>query len=416
MKPIIAKDQRQRALANIITGCSVVLFAILVYRIDGVLLFLNRMLRVMLPFTVGFVLAFLLDPPLMALERLLHRFLNARLSKKVRVKTPLLCRLIAAIVVYLLFIGLVFGFLAILLPQLITSMTQLINSITRYINTHRADIEQFMRNFSWTTDTTSSTSLLDSALKIWNEFAASILTNSGTLVVGIYNLSASVSNFLVDMFLGMIVSVYMLFGKERFAAQCKKFGCAVMSAERVKQLTYWFGKTHMVFSGFIAGKMITSIALSLVCYIIMLCCNMDYALLISVIVGVTNIVPVFGPFIGGGIGVIILLVVNPEKQMNAVWFALIILILQQLEGNIIGPKILGDSIGINSFWVIFAIVLGGGLFGLTGILLGIPVFAVIYSFVQMLVESKLKQKGMPPDTQSYHGQGELPSPKKPSDQ
>lgn len=405
MRPLIAGDQKARAIANIFTGCAIVLFAILIYQWSGLMAGLQRVMRVMLPFTVAIIVAFVLEPPLGALERLFHKLLDRGFKGGHAPRT--LCRTLAAVIVYVLFIGIVLGFLAVVLPQLVTSLKQLVISFTGYINRNRGAAEEFLRSFNWTTDPTTG-NLLEQGLKLWDEFASSILTNTGSLVVGIVNISALVSNLLLDTFVGLILSIYMLFGKEHFAAQCKKLGCSIMPGERVEQMTFWFRKTHAIFSGFIAGKLLSSLILGLVCYIVMLIFRMDYAMLISVIVGVTNIVPVFGPFIGGAIGVLILLVVNPLHPMTAVWFALIQLVLQQLEGNIIGPKVLGDTVGISSFWVIFSIVVGGGLFGLSGALLGIPVFALIYAFVGMLVEARLKRLDMPPETSAYYGTGPLP--------
>lgn len=402
MRPLVDKTEVKRTLANVVAGCGVVLFAIILYRFDGVVGFLSRIVRIMFPFIMGFVIAFLLIPPLTHLERLFHKlfdrfFKNGKPPKR-------LYRSIAAVLLYALLVAIVIAFLAIVLPQLVDSVGRLIQSVTRYMNTHRDEIEGFLKDFNWTSQGANN-SLFNSLMTIWDDFAAKSLTYTGQLVVGIVNVSASVGNVLSELFIAVVVSVYILFGKETFAAQAKKLGCAIMPIERVETLIYWFRRTHSIFSGYIVGQLLSSAVVGAVCYVFMLAFSIDYALLIAVLIGVTNILPVFGPIIGGVIGIVILLIVNP---MKAVIFAIFILLLQQVEGNIITPRILGDSIGISSFWVILSIVIGGGMFGLAGILLSIPVFAVVYAIVQVAVANKLKRKGMPPSTDAYRDQDHLP--------
>lgn len=410
MKSLIAKEQRARSIANIITGCSVVLFAILVYRVDAVFGFIFKVVRVMFPLTLGFVVAFLLDPPITTLTRLLHRLFSRLFTKKKRLLPTKPFRVLAAFLMYAALVALIFGFLAVVLPQLVDSIRRLITSVTRFLNLHQGEIQQFLRDFNWTGSSGSTMNLFNTLLGYWEEFAARSLSYTGQLVVGIVNLSASVGGMITEVLIGLIISVYMLFGKEKFAAQAKKLGCAIMPVNRVETLTFWFRKTHKVFSSYIVGQLVASLLTGVVCYIMMLIFRFDYALLISVIIGVTNVVPVFGPIIGAIIGIVILLIINP---MSALWFGVFILCLQQLEGNIVAPRILGDSIGISSFWIMLSIMAGGGLFGLPGILLGIPVFAVIYSVVQMLVANRLKRAGMPPETAAYYGTGPLPERKTP---
>lgn len=410
MKRLLAKEEHARAIANIIAGCTVVLFAVLVYRIDGVLAFLSHLMGVLFPLAIGFVIAFLVDPPLTTLERLFHRLFDRLFRKRTPPKIP--CRLLAAVIIYVLLIGAILGFMAIVLPQIVDSVRGLIVQLTGFLNSNRPEIEEFLREFNWVDSTGGSMNLFNSVMGYWDQLTAWILSSTGALVKGVVDVSTSVGNVVSQVVIGVVISIYLLFGKEKFAAQAKKIGCSFLPEERVQRLTFWFRKTHQVFSGYIVGQLLASLVVGVICYIVMLCTGMDYALLISVIVGITNIVPVFGPIVGGVAGCIILLVVNFTKNpMVVVWFGLFILVLQQIEGNIIGPRILGDSVGISSFWIILSIVVGGGLFGLPGILLGIPVFAVIYAVAQSLVGEKLKRQGLPSDTQAYVGKGPLPKPK-----
>ena len=157
-------------------------------------------------------------------------------------------------------------------------------------------------------------------------------------------------------------------------------------------------KSNEIFGGFISGKIIDSLIIGLLCYIGLVILNMPYTILVSVIVGVTNVIPFFGPYIGAVPSIIIIALDNPIKGL---YFAIFILVLQQLDGNVIGPKILGDSTGLSPFWVVFAIIIGGGLFGFAGMLLGVPTFAVIYYIAGEAVGSRLKKRQLPTDTESY---------------
>ncbi len=405
MKPWIQEHEKARAKANIVTGCAIVLFAVLIYQFAGVTAFLSRLVSILFPFIMGFVVAFLLNPPMTWLEHQFIRFV-ARYFKG-RTAPRFIVRLVAAIILYTAFTALLVGFLAIVLPQLVGSIRQLIESMTRYINQHSADIQQFLTGFNLGGE---SGNLYGQLMKLWNDFASMSLSYTGQLLMGIVNVSASVGSALSEFFIGLIVSIYMLFGKERFTAQAKKLGCAFMPLERVERLSYWFKKTEHIFSGYIVGQILSSMVVGLLTYIFMLATHMEYALLISVIMAVTNIIPVFGPVIGCVIGALILMI---SSFPHALIFVVFTLVLQQVDGNVIAPRIMGDSIGISSFWIMLSIVVGGGVFGLAGILVGIPVFAVIYALIQESAANRLIKKGLPPNTPAYMDLRALPEPKEP---
>lgn len=223
----------------------------------------------------------------------------------------------------------------------------------------------------------------------------------------------SVTSRVMSFVVGIIISIYVLMGKERFFAQSKKLLSALIptpAVDRIVQITH---QSHEIFSGFISGKILDSCIVGLLCFIGMVIFRWPYAVLISVMVGVTNVIPYFGPFFGAIPSVLIMLIVDPVK---AIWLALFILALQQLDGNVIGPKILGNSTGLSAFWVIFSITVFGSLFGVVGMFIGVPLFAVIYSLVRQFCEWRLSCKGMPTGTADYaspeHTLIEAP-PKKP---
>lgn len=344
-------------------------------------------------------------PPMRFIERLLQKLPPGGAPTRRRL---LVARVISLVIVYAMLFALVIGFLVIVVPQFVYSAQSLTETVTRYIASHRADIEWFLREFN-ITDITGQSS--QTVLLQWEDIVRTGMDYLGKLLLSLLNASYSIWGVSVNLFMASIISIYMLFGRERFLAQGKKLCCAFLQPNQVCVLSHWIHRTHSIFTGFISGKLIETLVVGAVCYMGMLIFKMDYAILISVIVGVTNIIPFFGAFLGAFIGIVILLMVNP---VSAFWFAIFILILQQLDGNVFGPRILGDSLGISSFWVILAIILGGGLFGVTGMIVFIPIFAVLYEIISAVVRDRLKKRGMPEDTGSYDlpglPQGICPAP------
>ena len=207
------------------------------------------------------------------------------------------------------------------------------------------------------------------------------------MLMGVYNLV-----------IGIIVSVYILSNLEGFTASAKRMLYSLFPVETAEKIREGVAFTDRTFMGFINGKLLDSAIIGLICYIVCAILKMPYALLVSVIVGVTNVIPFFGPFIGAVPSAIIILMVSPLKCLI---FIVFIIVLQQVDGNIIGPKILGSSIGINGFWVMFSIILGAGLFGFWGMLLGVPVFVVIYTAINSRIERRLKENDLPWRVEEY---------------
>jgi len=178
----------------------------------------------------------------------------------------------------------------------------------------------------------------------------------------------------------------------------KKLCYSFLKNETCETLIYWTRRANKIFAGFISGKILDSMIIGLLCYFLMLIFKFEYPLLISVIIGVTNILPFFGPFIGAIPSILILLLVNPYSALG---FAILILVLQQLDGNIIGPLILGDYVGVSPFWIMLSIVIGGGLFGFVGMLVSVPLFALVYAIMRTVAEVRLRKKNMPTETNDY---------------
>ena len=222
---------------------------------------------------------------------------------------------------------------------------------------------------------------------------------------GILGLTGQVTTWLLDFFVALIVCVYLLMSKENFFAQIRKVLYAFFKKTTVDKILYVGNLTSVTFNGFIIGKLIDSLIIGILAFICLSILNMPYVLLVSVIIGVTNIIPFFGPFIGAIPSTFIILIVDP---MQAVWFMVFILILQQIDGNIIGPKILGNTTGLPAIWVMFAILVGGGLAGFVGMIAGVPTMAVLYTLFRAYVKQRLEQKDLPSETEEYLASGVNP--------
>ena len=219
-------------------------------------------------------------------------------------------------------------------------------------------------------------------------------TIMSNLTVGVLNILNEVLNFLI----GLIVSVYLLFSKEQYSAQCKKMTYAFLKTNHANMLLHLTKKSNEIFGGFIIGKIIDSAIIGVLCFIGLSLIKMPYTLLVSVIVGVTNVIPFFGPYIGAIPSAFLILLSDPKKGL---YFIIFILVLQQIDGNVIGPKILGNSTGLSPFWVVFSILIGGGMFGFVGMIMGVPTFAVIYYIISMITSQRLERKNLPLTTVHY---------------
>lgn len=218
-----------------------------------------------------------------------------------------------------------------------------------------------------------------------------LLISLSTGVIGFFK---AMWNFVI----GFIISIYILGSKEVFAGQAKKIVYAFFDAPSANQIVSNVRFIHSTFSGFISGKIVDSIIIGIICFACTSIIGTPYAILVSVIIGVTNIIPFFGPWLGAIPSALLILMVNP---LQCLYFVILILFIQQFDGNILGPKILGDSTGLSGFWVIFSITIFGGLFGVLGMVVGVPIFAVLYAGFRALVNRQLAKKKLPTDTQPY---------------
>ena len=353
-----------------VIGCCV-LVAFVLIKLPFIWNVVKKLFGALSPFIYGFVMAYLLMPVFNMLYR--------------RIEPPIWM----------------------VLPQLVVSIFSIVESADTYMN----DVS------NWVTGLLKDNPVIArNFMQVYEQFSEQLvnwvqniaLPHLVTMMTGV----VTTVSVVVDILIGIIIALYILNGKETFCAQAKKMTYSLFSIERANSIIERVAYIHRVFGGFITGKLIDSLIIGVLCFIGMrvmmsvglLTIESSFALLISVIIGVTNIIPFFGPFIGAIPSAILIMVTSP---LQALYFVIFIIILQQIDGNILGPKILGNSTGLSSFWVMFAILIFGGLFGFVGMAIGVPLFAVIYSIVSECINHLLHNRGLSEDTNDYRGDKRL---------
>ena len=394
--PSKLKQQFNRgATAFLVVACSIVFYFVLL-RLTNLSDTFNLIWDALKPVTYGCVIGYLMTPMIKKIDAKLYPFLEAKLNNKKRAFKISRSVGIASSLIFLF--ALVAILCNLLIPEIYKSVKNLVVTLPGQVNYVILQIEAL--DVSGSELSSAVKTLLEEAITMFqNWFRTDFMTDINQFMT---NLTEGILDFLSEIFdllVGVIVSVYVMYGRETFARQAKKIVYALFTPKRANLILHLGNKSNEIFGGFIIGKIIDSIIIGILCFIILSIIKMPYTLLVSVIVGVTNVIPFFGPFIGAIPCSVLILLNDPLK---GVYFIIFILLLQQFDGNILGPKILGDTTGLNSFWVITAILFGGGLFGFAGMLLGVPTFAVLYYIAQLMIESKLDQKNLPTNSRHYH--------------
>lgn len=369
-----------------LVACAVIVFYLSISQLGIVLRKISGALEVFQPFIIGFSIAYLLNFVLKFFERQLNE-ISAFDRLKFKHK-----RVISLLLTYLSALAIIMLFLKFVLPQVIDSIIGLVNDVPLYISETNRFFNETLRQLNL--DPVYLVKISENFNELIN-YVIKMATNLLPLLGGILT---SVAASIWNIVLGIIISIYMLIDKERFYALNKKIIYAVFpagAATRIMKVTHLSNST---FGKFLMGKILDSFIIGILTFVIVSLCKIPYAILVSVIVGMTNIIPFFGPFIGAVPCFVIILFVSPIK---AIWFLVIIFIVQQIDGNIIGPKILGDSIGISAFWILFSIIVAGKFLGIVGMIIGVPLFAVIYALLKEFIEARLKEKNMKTDTKDY---------------
>lgn len=385
-----------------VTAFCVIACAILFYMALNYIGLVGKALRslvtILSPFIWGLVISYLLNPLVRTLEKKLFSPLCRRIyAKSKRSNGEGLARGLSVLFSEIFMLAIVTGLFFLIIPQLYSSIETIIVNSPVYIDKLTTWATKMLTDFpelrSYVTQMLGD---INQDLMSWLQTSVlpglgSLLSNVGTgvkyVVTGVYNLV-----------IGIIVSVYILSDSETFTANAKRILYSLLTPEMAKKLLEGLDFTDRTFVGFLNGKLLDSAIIGLICYIVCAILDMPYALLVSVLVGVTNIIPFFGPFIGAVPSALVILMVSPLKCLI---FVIFVIILQQVDGNIIGPKILGSSVGINGFWVMFSIIMGAGLFGFWGMLLGVPVFVVIYTAVNSAIDRKLRRSDLPHSTEDF---------------
>ncbi len=392
MKKRIGSDSSKKAVYALLVGMLLIIFAFIMYNIGGIFDALGTFFLIISPFIWGVAIAYLLNGLVNVCEKRVFAFLNKKKPRDNLINT---LSVITAIVV---FIAIIIGLVWIIIPNLITSFALLVTSLPDYIASFQETISQLEQNFNiqldFLQDLNMSSGVLVSQLEDW------IMSDSASIADTSISVITQVAGGISNAFISLIVAIYLLFSRKLFINGSKKLLYAIFPKKHATNIMRGCRHTNKVFSKFIVGKLFEALIVFFMTFIIMVIVMPanPYNLLISVLMGVFNLIPFFGPFIGAIPSLLILLVYNPTY---ALWFLIIVLVTQQIDGQFIGPKILGGSTGLMPFWVIFAIIVGGGLFGILGMILGIPVFAVIYTIITQLVDNSLKKKGLSTNEEDY---------------
>ena len=352
-----------------------ILFFFLIYRFQGFGDAISKLTGILMPFIYGAVIAYLLKPVCNCVENFLRRLLPEKMGTAANMLAVTISLLFGILVVYALIMMIV--------PQLITSVTTLYytarNNLNDFVDwaSHQEIIASNQKLLDFIE--TSYDNLQDT---LDNLVRTKLVPSVQSLLSGAALGVMSFVTFLKNIVIGLIVSVYLLASRKKFGQQGKLILYSLVKPRWANLIMEEIRYADRMFGGFINGKILDSAIIGVLCYIACLIFKFPSALLVSVIIGVTNVIPFFGPFIGAIPATLLILIQNPIK---ALWFVLFVLVLQQVDGNIIGPKILGNTTGLSSFWVLFAILLFGGLWGFVGMIIGVPLFAVIYDVVKKLV-------------------------------
>lgn len=339
------------------------------------------------PIIIGFVFAYIFNFILEFYEETLLKFLS---FKRLKGKGS---RITGIILTYSTVILLLYLFLNFVLPQLISSMVGLVNDIPSYVKDISKRIADFSNQFYLDEE------YYGILLEKWDEFVDYIIKFATDLIPKLGNFTKTILSSIWNIILGIIVSIYLLIDKEKFLALGRKLTYSLFSQKRADRTIELIRRGDHIFGRFLTGKILDSLIIGILTFIILSIFKIPYTILVSFIVGITNIIPFFGPFIGAVPSFFIILFESPPK---ALWFLIIILVIQQIDGNIIGPKILGDSLGISAFWILFSLLIGGKLLGFVGLIIGVPLFVFIYSIIKDIVEARLERKGLPIETKNYY--------------
>lgn len=381
------KTKRLKHAIILITYTVLLLFVL--FNINTVWGILSTVLNVLMPFVVGLIVAFLVNLPYVYFSEKVFAGMAKRGKLSQKLRKPL-----ALVLAYLIIFGVMIFLITILVPEIIDSVDKLITNFSAYFESFRVWLTDFMDkwfNIQLTKNSDIFVFINDIVMRITGDEISKWMSGfSSSLMPSVFDATKNVTTAIINLCMGVFISCYFMGCKEKLIYQVKKFAVAYIPDKVNSKLLEIGDLSNKIFGKFVYGKIIDSLIIGVLCFIGMSIFGFDYAVLTSVIIAITNLVPMFGPIVGAVITIFIMLVINP---IEAIWFAIFLLVLQQIDGNFIGPKILGNSIGISGFWIMASVIVGSGLFGFWGMLLAVPIFSTLYVLLTRHVNSRIVKVG-----------------------
>ncbi len=372
-------------IRGITIGAVLILIYLALNNITGILGTISYLAGLIMPFIVGGVIAFIFNVPMKAIEKNIKKLVD----KKCKKQHNKLVRVLAYFLTLIIIIAVIAGVLLIVVPELVNTIADLISQVPVAFNKLLAWLQTMLASYPEYEEKLNSISInWDSVLANMMNFLS--IGTKGIINGGIGAISGLFSG-ITNFFIGFVFSVYVLFQKEKLASQCKKLLYVMVSERRADQIVEILRLTNTTFSNFLSGQCLEACILGALFVITLSILRMPYALLIGIIIGVTALVPIVGAFIGCAVGVVLIMMTSPLK---ALIFIAIFLILQQIEGNLIYPHVVGNSVGLPGMWVLVAVTIGGNLFGIMGMLTFIPISSVCYALLRTFVNNKVEEKNI----------------------
>ncbi len=377
------------AMYAFIVLSSAILFFVVISGLNAFTKALGNYISVLYPFFYGFIIAYLLNFLYILIEKIFEKIKFLQKQTKTRNLLVIFLSYIIGTAILLLFLGFI-------LPQLVVSIAGLVVEMPRYIRVTSDYITKLSETY------TLDPRVVEYLNTRWVILGDQITNLASELLPAAITLIRTTAMSIWNVVLGIIISIYLLTDKKKLLGTSKKAIYGLFGKKHADRFVTLLSRSQKIFSQFLLGKSLDSLIIGAIAFVVLSLLKMPYVVLISFIITVTNIIPFFGPFIGAVPSFIIILFVSPIK---ALWFLVFILILQQLDGNYIGPKILGDSMGISSFWILFSILVSGKILGFMGLIVGVPLFVLVYSIAKEYLEERLKHRGLPEETSAYYEEG-----------
>lgn len=396
MKNLLKNKSFQLGLSIFAVICLSILFFFFIYRIENIVGFLLNVLKIFMPIIYGLVIAYILNPIIKLLEiKVFNKLLEKIGVEKDSIKKQ--SRIYSIIASSLIFFLVLYLIISYIIPEIIASIQILIGNIPNYIN----NIGEWLKG-TLANNPDVSTQILNNYEEIGsyiiNVANDSIMPSINNIIVNLSNGIMGIFKFLYNFIIGYIISIYLLSGKENYLAQVKKTIYSIFNIKTGNKILEQSRNINEVFGRYMMGVLLDCCAIGIIMFLFGIIFQMPYALLIAVICAITNAIPYFGPYIGGIPSGLLILLVSPPK---AIIFAIFVIILQQFDGMYLAPKIIGNKTGLKRFWVLCAILIGGGIFGIVGMVIGVPLFAIVYSIIKDSINSNLEQKKLSTKIENY---------------